>query len=609
MALFSDLPKLKKGESPFLRVAIVGSIGREDEAKQMSKELYQKMQNIVKKILQERGYQTKDITFVGGGNAFAEHLAVSLFLESSESRLELYLPCTLDQLFGSSSATGIFLVKRHRTFSEKVFFKPNTSLEHLKEAIKRGAQIKEIKEGISERNLYVAQSVDLLIAFTFSSRHDQLKINGGASDVWQKCTLGEKIHISLLDIDSFNSKTAKRPRKEMKKEEAVVVVLPIRIICHLFQWNTALEIARAQCISKSWQLPQEFADPLFRKKYEEEWQDDSKDHPRICPQGPNKTSWKERHKQRQSVLRNMEMGKPLQERKFDVPFVELPFSSEASIFQIGYSDRILYSCSRGWCVAEMSTGKCLAHLTEEMCYCSTSCSSNVFELYNHQKNLFYQIQQENVKRIRTEPAHGWCCEKTWLFDQCILHQIRIGCVHVLVAVDVLTGEQRWENPDCLGQNDGQIDIELNPKLGYIYIVVANQVKTLDMQSGQEMLLTFMCEEPNVGKISWNTQLSRQISLDPKHQCLVVQFDFAIYWLDPKTLLKISKVTTDVVENWFYVHGTFVEELLRDQKRSKLYDKTTGRFLCQVEHPKDLHKQVAVFGPLSHVLLDGTIIDY
>ena len=79
-----------------ISLAIVGSAGRKDDSKRLSISHFESMYGIGKgliDILKDVNY--RPTVLVSGGAAWADHIAVRLFLDGVVNKLRLFLPCPL----------------------------------------------------------------------------------------------------------------------------------------------------------------------------------------------------------------------------------------------------------------------------------------------------------------------------------------------------------------------------------------------------------------------------------------------------------------------------------------------------------------------------------
>lgn len=169
--------------------AIVGTAGRRDDANRLSANHFQAMcecSRLLIKQFQESGYSVD--TVVSGGAAWADHVAVKLFLGKEIPKLKLFFPCVFDmemEMYTTSTISskdnpnnrwspGEIANNLHNRFSRKVGF---NSLGEIFFAIKQGAETCVCK-GFHARDAMVAQS-DAILAMTFGDR-EWLKEGGTA---------------------------------------------------------------------------------------------------------------------------------------------------------------------------------------------------------------------------------------------------------------------------------------------------------------------------------------------------------------------------------------------------------------------------------------------
>lgn len=187
------------------RIGIIGTAGRKEDFNKLSRRLFVKMKDkawdyITTQLL----LKESDICLISGGAAWADHVAVTMYLETyKDSTLHLYLPAQFDLnevRFKETKGTTIMENKYesgrianyyHNLFSESAGLK---SLRDIARAIEYGADI-TIDKGFKERNTLIANDVDFLIAFTFGDGPEP-KDGGGTYDTWQKCS-APKIHFPI----------------------------------------------------------------------------------------------------------------------------------------------------------------------------------------------------------------------------------------------------------------------------------------------------------------------------------------------------------------------------------------------------------------------------
>lgn len=181
-----------------MRVSIIGTSGRSADPRspELTLELYYKMFSRAQQLLST--LPEKQIQLVSGGAAWADHLAVSLFLTGRYGGLKLYCPAPFEN--GAFKDTGVVdwirnpggtLNYYHRSFSKRV---QGDTLGQIGEAITKGAIIDSSSSGFHQRNSEVAKS-EIVLAFTWGK--DEPK-SGGTGDTWRKVpSTSYKLHVSL----------------------------------------------------------------------------------------------------------------------------------------------------------------------------------------------------------------------------------------------------------------------------------------------------------------------------------------------------------------------------------------------------------------------------
>lgn len=183
------------------RVAILGTSGRGQDARRMSKDTYDRMLTKARAVMTDQlRVDPHAMTLVSGGSAWAEHVAVQLFLDGTVAGLELHLPCPLKkgQFLDNSgrsqlSNPGRALNALHQRFGRLI---GRDTIADIEKAIARGARVVEKHQGFYARNSAIAASVQSLIAFSWG--RDDCPSSTGALDAWNKCAPGvRKVHVSL----------------------------------------------------------------------------------------------------------------------------------------------------------------------------------------------------------------------------------------------------------------------------------------------------------------------------------------------------------------------------------------------------------------------------
>lgn len=167
-------------------LAIVGSAGRGEDGAKVSLDLYASMVQKAKDTIQILAGQDIQIDcLVSGGAAFADHVAVTLFLLRYVPRLVLYFPCGFDmdeaKFVDQRGDTGAIVNHYHRKFSQALSF---DSMLQLKKAIETDNCEMTVKMGFKNRNSLVANAADAMLAMTFGS--GPVVKNGGTSDTVAK---------------------------------------------------------------------------------------------------------------------------------------------------------------------------------------------------------------------------------------------------------------------------------------------------------------------------------------------------------------------------------------------------------------------------------------
>ena len=204
-------------------VGIVGFAGAtllETQRQQLSAELYAQMVASARRYINETLQLRWDqVTLVSGGAAWADHVAVTLFLAHPEARLVLQLPChfvaTLKQFAASSPRerarrTVATVVGLHRSFSACLGC---DSVGQLSQAVAVGAKVCVWPAGFLRRNSAVADLSQRLLAFTWAP--GGAPRSGGTHDTWQKYgRSGRKVaaqHVDMNGLVASLSTPDKRP--------------------------------------------------------------------------------------------------------------------------------------------------------------------------------------------------------------------------------------------------------------------------------------------------------------------------------------------------------------------------------------------------------------
>jgi hypothetical protein len=197
-----------------LRLAIIGTAGRSNAPQnKMTRALYRAM--IDRAIQVIKSIPTPGIILVSGGAAWADHVAVELFIRANEHEdirsriegLELHLPTEFmletERYFETGARDwrmnpGHSANEYHERFSEKLG-KANQSFHDLATALQSGAKVK-IYDGFHQRNTYIA-TADRILAFSWGTHEPE---DGGTKDTWTKAGRMKRprVHVSLRDLAS-----------------------------------------------------------------------------------------------------------------------------------------------------------------------------------------------------------------------------------------------------------------------------------------------------------------------------------------------------------------------------------------------------------------------
>src|SRR5438045_3150617 len=92
-------------------------------------------------------------------------------------------------------------------------------------------------------------------------------------------------------------------RNRTKPSGSAAARCPVRLLAECVVFARAQDVAQSQAVSKSWQLPPETLDRLFRAFYLADFEADTIDRPEIANEGRG-TTWAVRYKRRLHIHRN-----------------------------------------------------------------------------------------------------------------------------------------------------------------------------------------------------------------------------------------------------------------------------------------------------------------
>eukprot|EP00301_Raphidiophrys_heterophryoidea_P017238 c2708_g1_i1.p1 GENE.c2708_g1_i1~~c2708_g1_i1.p1 ORF type:complete len:199 (+),score=43.31 c2708_g1_i1:44-640(+) len=185
-------------------VSVIGTSGSNNKFQPtltLSLEVFKAMEQRTKEVLKANNLNPSDVCLVSGGAAWADHVAVSLFLGGGFRGLILHLPtnfekakCQYEDNGHSHWAKnpGKLTNQRHMTFSRAI---GKISLQQIALAMDQGAIVK-IHNGFREGDTAISKC-DLLIAYSWAE--GAAPGGGGTLDTWKKCTLppAKKVYFSL----------------------------------------------------------------------------------------------------------------------------------------------------------------------------------------------------------------------------------------------------------------------------------------------------------------------------------------------------------------------------------------------------------------------------
>lgn len=165
-------------------IAIIGTAGRKDDKKRLTAKTYADMTVAVEKIITEN--ITGPTHLISGGAAWADHLAVTLFLRGLCQELSLYLPVEFGTMGKKQfKDTGVIDWRTNPGGTSNFYHKEFSSvigrdtLVEIADAIDEGAKIVE-GGGFFGRNILVAKNSEHIISLTFGAK-EVLKDGGTAN--------------------------------------------------------------------------------------------------------------------------------------------------------------------------------------------------------------------------------------------------------------------------------------------------------------------------------------------------------------------------------------------------------------------------------------------
>lgn len=181
-----------------IKLAVVGVSGNDpiDKKKLCAEHMTYMAENVLCYIENIIKKPKSDIILVSGGSAWADHVAVQLYLTGEFAGIELFLPSRFDikQKKYINTHEGRKLNQLHLECKEKTGMEV---FEELTKTVSRKAVKVTIQRGFKPRNTLISKNCDYLIAFSFDP---DVPTKGGTLDTWQKVKHNNKIHISLTQM-------------------------------------------------------------------------------------------------------------------------------------------------------------------------------------------------------------------------------------------------------------------------------------------------------------------------------------------------------------------------------------------------------------------------
>jgi predicted NAD-dependent protein-ADP-ribosyltransferase YbiA (DUF1768 family) len=140
-------------------------------------------------------------TLISGGAAFADHIAVKLFLEGKVKGLKLRLPAKIKngKFVGGKGTAGGTAQYYHENFSKLLGV---DTVAEIEQAIEKGAEATYETEISNKamfiRNEKVANESNAMIAYTYGEGNQPA--DGGTKDTWNKSKYADKTHVQIDKI-------------------------------------------------------------------------------------------------------------------------------------------------------------------------------------------------------------------------------------------------------------------------------------------------------------------------------------------------------------------------------------------------------------------------
>tara|TARA_Y100000310_G_scaffold13493_1_gene13718 strand:- start:3101 stop:3709 length:609 start_codon:yes stop_codon:yes gene_type:complete len=197
-------------------LSIIGTAGRGKTGRKMTRALYMKMVRHARNFVQER-FSADTLRLVSGGAAWADHLAVSLYLTGRVksasvppppiccNSLVLHMPAPWMAAGSMYHDTGVRNWKTnpggtanfyHSLFGKRMNGDHTSTLHGINNAIGLGAVYNDNYAGFHARNAAVAGS-QYILAYTWGE--GDVPADGGTRHTWNLAK-GERFHIPLSSL-------------------------------------------------------------------------------------------------------------------------------------------------------------------------------------------------------------------------------------------------------------------------------------------------------------------------------------------------------------------------------------------------------------------------
>lgn len=194
-----------------VQIAIIGTAGRGDDQNKLNSQSYSSMFAAATSVVEQLA-DGEPWGAVSGGSAWADHIAVTLFLLGAATTLQLHLPCPLTQRGFEDTGErgpiawrtnpGATLNRYHYLFAKISGRDPFADLARA--VGMPGCEVK-ITPGLFQRNTFVARNCTHCVALTFGT--GPVLKRGGTFDTMQKFLerpdAGLSAHIDLHSMSAY----------------------------------------------------------------------------------------------------------------------------------------------------------------------------------------------------------------------------------------------------------------------------------------------------------------------------------------------------------------------------------------------------------------------